>query len=161
MVHSNRFYGICPGYDLTNFGLSIVDNAAVNDESIGASCAGLTSSVCLGQFGIGSADNGTYIDPANLPSPGDKALSTTAGSGPLTTPPGGATMTVTLLTNTYTITAVPYTSDSDVSSTTATSSATSTTQGSSSTGTAKSNSAPSIRHAPIINLILLPAILIL
>jgi hypothetical protein len=73
--------------------------------SVGGSGAAINPSVFLGKFGICSTHDGTYIDPANLPSPGTKVLSTTEGSGPLTTPPGGATMTVTLNTNTYTITA--------------------------------------------------------
>jgi hypothetical protein len=126
-------------------------------ETIGGSCAGLTSSVCLGQFRIGSADNGTYIDPAHLPSPGDKVLSTTDSSGPLTTPPGGATMTVTLMTNTYTITAATYNSANVGSGSPPTSSANSNGQGST---TPKPNSGSTIRYGPIMTLILFPLIFI-
>jgi hypothetical protein len=156
----NSFYGICPGYDLTNYGLSTIDSAAVNSEGVGSSCAAITSSVCLGKFGIGSADDGTYIDPASLLSPGTKVLSTTEGPGPLTTPPGGATMTVTLSTNTYTITAAPYNS-ADVASG-STGSATSNSQGASGTASSpsasKTNSASAIRYAPIFGWIL-PALM--
>lgn len=155
----NRFYGICPGYDLTNYGLSTLDNVAVSSGSIGDSCAGVNSSVCLGYFGIGSADDGTYIDPANLPSPGSKVLSTTDGPGPLTTPPGGATMTVTLNTNTYTITAAPYNAANVGSGNTG--SATSSVQGASSTSASKTNSASTIKYAPLTNLILLALMFIL
>ncbi|KAL2828084.1 hypothetical protein BJY01DRAFT_255497 [Aspergillus pseudoustus] len=102
------FYGICPGYDLSTYGLASLDQGAINNENIGGSCAGLTSDICLGEFGIGSADEGTYYDPASLPAGGTKVLSTTTGPGLLTTPPGYQTTTVTLLSEVYTVTAAAY-----------------------------------------------------
>lgn len=153
----NRFYGICPGYDLTSYGLSTLDNAAVNSGTIGGSCAAINSSICLGKFGIGSADGGKYINPANLPSPGNKVLSTTEGPGPLTTPPGGATMTVTLQTSTYTITAAPYNAANVGGGNTASA------QNPTSTSPSKTNSAPVVRY-PLVNmlgLLILPCVLAL
>ncbi|PTU23597.1 hypothetical protein P175DRAFT_0530728 [Aspergillus ochraceoroseus IBT 24754] len=137
----NNFYGICPGYDLTNLGLSSLETAAADSESIG-----------------GSADDGTYLDPANLPLPGNKVLSNTEGSGPLTTPPGGATMTVTLLSTAYTITAASYTGTSSTT-TGASSSQGSGSQTSSSTSATKTNVAPKLGYTSTRFLISLGAML--
>ncbi|KAL4862188.1 hypothetical protein BDV12DRAFT_46784 [Aspergillus spectabilis] len=102
------FYGNCPGYDLTNFGLGAIADTVNNSGTISRTCGELNSSVCQGQFGIGSSDNGTYPDPQYPPDPGSKALSTTERPGLLTTPPGGVTVTQTILSGTFTITAATY-----------------------------------------------------
>ncbi|CEL11667.1 hypothetical protein ASPCAL14767 [Aspergillus calidoustus] len=85
----SAFYGTCPGYDLTNYGLSAIASTAATTEQMTGTCPDLTSSVCQGKFGIESFDDGgAYPDPANLPDPGTKAPTTTEGPGPLTSPPG-------------------------------------------------------------------------
>ncbi|KAL1961616.1 hypothetical protein VTN77DRAFT_1391 [Rasamsonia byssochlamydoides] len=140
----SAFYGICPDTDPTGLGVSALDNEAMQFEQISGSCSNLTSSVCLGEFGIGSADNGKYLDPDNLPAPGTQALSTTAGQSSLTTPPGGATMTVTVLSATYTVTAAPYNAANVQSgSSSGSSSSTSTSSSSGSSGSSGSNSGSS------------------
>ncbi|KAL3467015.1 hypothetical protein BJX64DRAFT_284163 [Aspergillus heterothallicus] len=107
----SAFYGTCPGYDLTNYGLAAIASTAGTTEYQTGSCSDLTSSVCQGKFGIESLDDGVYPDAANLLEPGSKALTTTQGPGPLTSPPGGATMTVTVLGEAYTLTAAKYNAD--------------------------------------------------
>ncbi|KAL3442395.1 hypothetical protein BJX65DRAFT_312848 [Aspergillus insuetus] len=107
----SAFYGTCPGYDLTNYGLSAIASTAATTEQMTGTCPDLTSSVCEGKFGIASFDDGVYPDPADLPNPGSKAPTTTEGPGPLTSPPGGETMTVTVLDTVYTLTAAGYNAD--------------------------------------------------
>lgn len=85
----------------------LVEEGQANIAANG-SCDALTYDVCYGQFGIPTADNGTYVDVNNLPPNQTQALSNTPGASSLTSPPGGETMTVTFLNKTYTITAAPY-----------------------------------------------------
>lgn len=108
------------------------------------------SSICQGQFGIGSSGIGTYPDPQNPPDPGSKALSTTKGPGLLTTPPGGVDSTQTILSGTFTVTAATYNaanvaatgaSNLSSSSTSNSDADASATDRSSSTGTTKPDSA--------------------
>jgi hypothetical protein len=116
--------------------------AEVKDYStIVGSCTNLNSDTCLGEFGIGSADGTTYLDPNNLPAGGTDPLSTTNSGYPLISPPGGATMTVTLLDATHTITAATYTAtngDSSSSTTSSSGSGSSSNSGSGSSTTAAS-----------------------
>ncbi|KAL3475753.1 hypothetical protein BJX99DRAFT_259188 [Aspergillus californicus] len=144
------FYGTCPGYDLTNFGLASVADTVNDSGTMIGTCGELTSPVCEGQFGIGSSDNGTYPDPQNLPDSGSKTLSTTEGPGLLTTPPGGVTVTQTILDGTFTITAATYgaanvgatgASDTSSSSPSTSDAQASATDSSSSTGTTQPESA--------------------
>ncbi|KAL3495882.1 hypothetical protein BJX62DRAFT_233142 [Aspergillus germanicus] len=107
----SAFYGTCPGYDLTNYGLSGIASTAATTEQMTGTCPDLTSSICEGKFGIESFDDGVYPDPANLPDPGSKVPTTTQGPGPLTSPPGGETMTVTVLDTVFTLTAAKYNAD--------------------------------------------------
>ncbi|KAH8689123.1 hypothetical protein BGW36DRAFT_352515 [Talaromyces proteolyticus] len=125
----SAFYGICPDTSSAGLGLTNLSAQAAAYEGTIGSCSGLTSSNCL-RYGIGSADNGKYLDPANLPAGGSQPLSTTSGPSSLTTPPAGATITWTALSQTFTVTAAAYNS-ADVS---AGSTATSTGAGSSSGG---------------------------
>jgi hypothetical protein len=96
----------------------LVEEGQANIAANG-SCDALTYDVCYGQFGIPTADNGTYVDVNNLPPNQTQALSNTPGASSLTSPPGGETMTVTFLNKTYTITAAPYNA-TDVAATTTT-----------------------------------------
>ncbi|KAL2842539.1 hypothetical protein BJY01DRAFT_249024 [Aspergillus pseudoustus] len=108
----SAFYGACPGYDLSNYGLAAIASTAATTLSMSGTCSDLTSSVCKGKFGIESQDNGVYPDPANLSDPGSKSLTTTQGSGPLTTFPGGETVIAgTFLNMPYTLTAASYNAD--------------------------------------------------
>ncbi|KAL2807754.1 hypothetical protein BJX63DRAFT_436745 [Aspergillus granulosus] len=104
----SAFYGTCPGYDLTNYGLAAIASTATTTETMTGSCSDLTSSVCEAKFGIASFDDETYPDPGHLPDSGSKTLTTTEGPGQLTTPPGGATITGTFLSIPYTLTAASY-----------------------------------------------------
>uniref|UniRef100_A0A093VEG7 Uncharacterized protein n=1 Tax=Talaromyces marneffei PM1 TaxID=1077442 RepID=A0A093VEG7_TALMA len=103
----SAFYGICPGTSPDGLGYSAFDSQAANFEKFSGSCAGLTSEICA-QYGIYSADNGTFLDPTALPAAGTNALSTTAGPSSLTSPPAGETITWTLASQTFTVTAAPY-----------------------------------------------------
>lgn len=103
----DSFYGLCPDTSPDGLGFSAFASQAASFETISGSCAGLTAQVCL-KYGIGSADNGTYLDPAHLPTPGTAALSTTSGPGALTTPPAGPTITWEALSQTFTVTAAAY-----------------------------------------------------
>ena len=106
---ARRFYGICPTTDPSQLGLDVLENEVKSTLSITGSCSSLNADTCWGKFGIGSADNGTYVDPVNLPAGGSDPLSTTTGVGyPLSSPPGGQTMTVALLSATHTVTAAAY-----------------------------------------------------
>lgn len=103
-----RSYGICPGTEKDILGVPILVEEGRANIAANGSCDALTYDVCYGQFGIPTADNGTYVDVNNLPPNQTQALSNTPGASPLTSPPGGETMTVTFLNKTYTITAAPY-----------------------------------------------------
>jgi hypothetical protein len=87
--------------------LSTFDQQAAYFETITGSCAGLTSATCL-KYGIGSTNNGNYLDPAHVPAAGTQPLSTTAGPSSLTAPPAGPTITWEVLSQTFTVTAAPY-----------------------------------------------------
>ncbi|KAJ5604367.1 hypothetical protein N7510_009521 [Penicillium lagena] len=130
----NRFYGICPTTDMSQLNIERLTEKVREYSSIVGSCPNLDASICLDQFGIGSADHGTYVDIANLPSGGTQSLSTTEGSGPLTSPPGGATTTVSILGVTYSVTAATYNANNVESG-----SASSATETSSSSGSATSD----------------------
>ena len=124
LIHvQNRFYGICPKTDPSHLGLDQLAAEVKDYTTLVGSCTNLNSETCLGEFGIGSADGASYVDPNNLPSGGTDPLSTTTGVGyPLTSPPGGVTMTVTLLDATHTITAAAYSVSTGDSSSSTTSS---------------------------------------
>ncbi|EED22633.1 hypothetical protein TSTA_061240 [Talaromyces stipitatus ATCC 10500] len=101
-------YGICPGTQKDILGVPILIEEGQANIAANGSCDALTHDVYYGQFGIATADNGTYLDVKNLPSNHTKALSNIPGLASLTSPPGGEIMTVTFLNKTYTVTATPY-----------------------------------------------------
>ncbi|EEA23607.1 hypothetical protein TMatcc_002480 [Talaromyces marneffei ATCC 18224] len=113
-------YGICPGTDKNILGVPILIQEGQANIAANGSCDALTYDVCYGQYGIPTADNGTYVDVNNLPPNQTQALSNTPGATRLTSPPGGETMTVTFLNKTYTVTAAPYHATSVAATTTAT-----------------------------------------
>ncbi|KAJ5805345.1 hypothetical protein N7474_011232 [Penicillium riverlandense] len=63
---------------------------------------------CLDQVGIGSADHGTYVELANLPSIGTQESQRHKGVSAFDIAPGGETMTVNILGVTYLVTAATY-----------------------------------------------------
>jgi hypothetical protein len=131
---SHRFYGICPDTSTDGLGVETFDSTIGDYESEAASCAGLTADLCA-SYGFWSADNGTFLDPDNLPATGTQALSTTAGPSSLTTPPAGATITWTALNQTFTVTASAYDAKNVAAGSTATGTgATSTESGTASSG---------------------------
>lgn len=137
----SAFYGICPntspnGLGLTTFESSIADGY----ENIAGTCANLTADVCA-TYGFWSADNGTFLDPANLPSGGTQSLSTTAGPSSLTTPPAGATITWTALSQTFTVTASAYNAKNVAAGSTSTATGTAAAGGSASQSTATTTGA--------------------
>ncbi|KAJ5175790.1 uncharacterized protein N7482_001667 [Penicillium canariense] len=143
--HKRRcsFYGICPTTEPSQLGLDKLASEVKAYTSFTGSCSNLDATTCLGGFNIGSADNGTYVNPASLPAGGTELLSTTTGVGyPLTSPPGGWTMTVTLLSDAHTVTAASYNAKNVVTETASTSSSTSSSSSSSSSSGSGSNANP-------------------
>ncbi|OKL56535.1 hypothetical protein UA08_08092 [Talaromyces atroroseus] len=138
---TSAFYGICPNTSPDGLDFFVT---GVEYESVAGSCAGLTADLCA-SYGFWSADNGTFLDPANLPATGTQPLSTTAGPSSLTTPPAGATITWTALSQTFTVTASSYNAKNVASgsSTTGTGTATETTGSSGSETTATGTAASS------------------